>query len=195
MHFSAFWEEAYLRHFDGSSVLAPIVHAGLDISLTPHTWSYSFTWVSCLWVPTSSYCIPNTCSNPPWCWCNYYSWHPPRHIQGWSHACRPEGCCSCNQHNKGQLTQDLTSKLVDIFSHFDCLQMPTATNILKLCECTGSYVYIQRPYAAINEVRKGIPQEHFPFWSAKGVRGLYGLYIALTATPSKVLEKLDEPIR
>ena len=26
------------------------------------------------------------------------------------------------------------------------------------------------------------------------MRGLYGLYIALTATPSKVLEKLDEPI-
>ena len=115
--FSAFWEEAYLRHFDGSSVLAPIVHAGLDISLTPHTWSYSFTWVSCLWVPTSSYCIPNTCSNPPWCWCNYYSWHPPRQIQEWSHTRRPECYCSCNQQ-QGSVNSGSDIKACGYFQPF-----------------------------------------------------------------------------
>ena len=37
--------------------------------------------------------------------------------------------------NKGQLTQDLTPKLVDIFSHFDCLQMPTATVNIWVATC------------------------------------------------------------
>ena len=50
--FSAFWEEAYLRHFDGSSVLAPTVHAGLDISLL-HTLGriLSHGYLACGYLP------------------------------------------------------------------------------------------------------------------------------------------------
>ena len=193
MHFSAFWEEAYLRHFDGSSVLAPTVHSGLDISLLYTLGrSLSHGYLACGYLPV---CIAFPTFAAILLGADV-TITADILLDRFRNGLTPvdQSVIALAISNKGQLTRDLTSKLVDIFSRFDCLQMPTATNILKYCERTGSYMYIQRPYAAINEIRKGIPQEYFPFWSAKGVRGLYGLYIALTATPSKVLEKLDEPI-
>ena len=32
--FSAFWEEAILRFFDGSSLLIPVMHATIDMALS-----------------------------------------------------------------------------------------------------------------------------------------------------------------
>ena len=32
---SAFWEEAYLKHFDGAGLLTPIIHAQIDLSALP----------------------------------------------------------------------------------------------------------------------------------------------------------------
>ena len=191
--FSAFWEEAYLRHFDGSSVLAPTVHAGLDISLL-HTLGriLSHGYLACGYLPVRI-AFPTLAAI----------------LLGADVIITAdilldtfrEGLTPVDQSaialaisSKAPFTQDLTSKLVDIFSRVDCLEMPTPSNVLKLCQRTASYLYIQRPCAAINEFRKGIPHKYHPFWSAKGVSGLYRLYIALTATPSKVLETLEEPI-
>ena len=33
--FSAFWEEAYLKFFDGSSLLSPVMHASIDMASLP----------------------------------------------------------------------------------------------------------------------------------------------------------------
>ena len=41
---------------------------------------------------------------------------------------------------------------------------------------------------------KGIPVQHCPFWDDKGVLGLYNVYLALTVTPEKVLECIEEPV-
>ena len=82
---------------------------------------------------------------------------------------------------------------MDIFSRFECLQLPTHSNILKVCEQTARYVYIKRSCAAIREIRKGIPPEHLLFWNAKRLKGLHRVYVSLTASPSKVLELIEEP--
>ena len=68
--------------------------------------------------------------------------------------------------------------------NFECLEMPTPGNILKLCKHTASYLYIQYP-CAINEVRRGNHHENYPFWNAKEMSALYRLYIVLTITPLK----------
>jgi hypothetical protein len=41
---------------------------------------------------------------------------------------------------------------------------------------------------------KGIPRAHYQFWDEKGVLGLYQVYLALTVTPEKVLECIEEPL-
>ena len=47
--------------------------------------------------------------------------------------------------------------------------------------------------SVINAVNLAIPQSHVPFWKSKSPSDLYNLYLALTATPFKVLSLLSEP--
>ena len=134
--FSAFWEEAYLRHSDGSSVLAPTVHAGMDISLL-HTLGriLSHGYLACGYLPLGNV-FPTLAAI----------------LLGADVIITAdilldtfrEGLILVDQSvialaisNKGQLSHVLTSKLVDIFSRFDCLEMPTPSNVLKLCERTA----------------------------------------------------------
>ena len=162
MHFLPFLEEAYLRHFDVSSVLAPTIHTGLDISLL-HTLGciLSHGYLACGYLPVRI-AFPTLAAFLLGADVNITA---DILLDTFRDGLTPvdQSVIALTISSKGQLTQELTSKLVDIFSHFDCLQMPTATNILKLGEHTASYLYIQCPCAAINEVRKGIPHEHYPF--------------------------------
>ena len=38
----------------------------------------------------------------------------------------------------------------------------------------------------------GMPVSEQPFWKSKTVKDLHSLYVCLTATPSKVLEMMEE---
>ena len=44
--FSAFWEIAYKRFFDGDSLLVPMLHPGVDTAITTAREDH-FSWVSC----------------------------------------------------------------------------------------------------------------------------------------------------
>ena len=63
------------------------------------------------------------------------------------------------------------------FSQYDCLEVPKAGNILRLCQYSACYLFIDKPFAAILEMGKGIPREHHRFWDEKGVLGLYQLVV------------------
>ena len=68
---SAFWEEAYLKHFDGAGLLTPIVHAQIDLSPLPILGSVlSHGYVPCRRILTTAYCV----SDP--CWHVARTWHP-----------------------------------------------------------------------------------------------------------------------
>lgn len=41
---------------------------------------------------------------------------------------------------------------------------------------------------------KGVPKAHYQFLDEKGVLGLYQVYLALTVTPEKVLECIEEAL-
>ena len=47
--------------------------------------------------------------------------------------------------------------------------------------------------AAFCAISSGIPSQEKPFWQSYSVKDLYSLYLALCATPAKVLAILEEP--
>jgi hypothetical protein len=50
-----------------------------------------------------------------------------------------------------------------------------------------------KPSAALLAISSGIPDSHFQFWRLISVEAFHSVYIALSATPQKVLAMLREP--
>lgn len=50
-----------------------------------------------------------------------------------------------------------------------------------------------KPIAAHAAIADGIPQNEKPFWKQMPLDELYSLYVHLTATPSRVLDMIEEP--
>jgi len=49
--------------------------------------------------------------------------------------------------------------------------------------------------AALCAISSGIPSREKPFWQSYSIQELYSVYLALCATPAKVLAILEEPER
>lgn len=59
----------------------------------------------------------------------------------------------------------LRTKLIDLFSQCECLEVPKPDDLLRLCQRSASYLFVEKPLAAIAEIWKGVPVEHQQFWS------------------------------
>lgn len=58
----------------------------------------------------------------------------------------------------------------------------------------AKFEFIQKPMAAVMRIKEGIPPWHRPFWSGLSTKDFHSTFKALTASPSKVLQMLEEPI-
>ena len=83
--------------------------------------------------------------------------------------------------------------LIGIFSQYDCLELPTSDTLLSLCQKSAHYAFISKPLAAISEIGKGIPYQHWRFWDRKGAKGIHQLCMKLITSPKKALDMLREP--
>ena len=57
---SAFWEEAYIHFFDGSSLLVPTVHPNVDMSLLP---KLGLILSPCVWILANQNCLSSSSIN------------------------------------------------------------------------------------------------------------------------------------
>ena len=92
-----------------------------------------------------------------------------------------------------KFTAQTTTELLTILSRFGCREMPTPSNLKQLLLQLAKYEFVTKPYAAICSTNQGIPFSHHSFWASWSISDLWQLYIALGATPSKVIELIDEP--
>lgn len=191
--FSAFWEEAYKHFFDGSSLLTPVLHPHVDMSALPLVGAVlSHGYLICGFLPTritftSLACIllgPTT--------------EVPSAIQVETFAdslCSFEACIvkEALASTSIAFSGELTTNLISILSRYGCRVCPTPQNIQSQLSCIAKYEFQVKPMAAFSAMSTGIPSREKPFWQSYSVKELYALYLALTATPAKVLAILEEP--
>lgn len=84
-------------------------------------------------------------------------------------------------------------RLVSILSHFNCTRMPTVDNIKKLLLDIARNEFCVKPAGALHAIHAGVPIPHIHFWKSHSVQWLHSLYVALNATPTKVLKMIQEP--
>ena len=193
--FSTFWELAYNKHFDGSSSLVPVVSACLDsATLQVLGRILSFGYVACGFLPVRI-AFPTLAA---------MLLHPlpdfPHDVlvEAFRDTLTPVDAATLKEalacREKDNFPPRLFNRLVNVFSSFECLEVPKPGNILKLCERSARYVCLTKPFAVLTEIGKGVPSQHHQFWKAKGVEGLKRLILALSVSPSKVLESIEEPL-
>ena len=190
---SGFWEEAYRRQFDGSTLLTPVVHAQSSMSAFTtlgRILSHGYLVEGFLPVRIAFPALAAMLLGP--------GVQIPEEICIQSFA---ESFDSVEASLiKGSLavttksfSSGVQSKLVSQFSRFGSRELPTPLNLRQQIVQVAHFQFIVKPMAALSMIYTAIPPSEQPFWRRKTVEELYSLYTCLTATPWKVLEVLEEP--
>ena len=95
------------------------------------------------------------------------------------------------QASSGFSTTQL-SRLTEILGRFGSRRCPTPGGLREQVIQAARFEYLVKPSAALQAISSGIPPSHAAFWRAMSVKSLHTIYLALTATPEKVLELLLE---
>lgn len=190
---SAFWEEAYLKHFDGAGLLTPIVHAQIDLSALPilgSVLSHGYLVAGYLPLRIAFPTLAGMLLGPGTPYQNEHLMSAFIECISSTEAALLKECLKVKGSSFSVQTQ---AKLVEIFSQFDSRQLPTPANFKQQLLQVAKYQFTIKPMAAIASINSGISPAESAFWKGKTVDDLYILYQALTADPSKVLELLTEP--
>ena len=194
--FSAFFEDAYARLFDGGSLLAPAVLPHIDMSVWPIMGTVvSHAYLACGILPIR---IAFPCLSaillPP-------GGQLPQNVM-------VEAFVDCLNHHDASIFNDAFKEikcgkqtfsvsvqlnLLSILGRHGCREMPNPVNLTKLIVQVATFQFVMQPAMAITQMKSGIPKTHATFWNSVTAGELYSLYNSLHASPSKVLELIEEP--
>lgn len=190
---SGFWEEAYRQLFDGSTLMTPVVHAQSNMStfatlgrILSHGYMVEGFLPVRIAFPTLAAMLLGqgvTVSDEVLIHSFADSLHSVE-------ASLIKGSLAVASKS---FTTGVQSKLISLFSRFGSRQLPTPHNLRQQIVQVAHYEFLIKPMAALSMIHLGIPVNEQPFWKSKSVDDLHSLYTCLTATPSKVLEIMEEP--
>ena len=179
-------------YFDGSTLLTPVLHLHVDIQSLPklgvilsHGYLYSGFLPKHVVLPALVYILLGTTVKLP----------SPMLLIGFadslsSHeASRIKGALLVNG---SEFSEELKGSLISILSRFGCRVIPTPKNLQSQLIQIAEYEFHVKPMAALFAINSGIPHCEQTFWHS--IEQVSSLYYTLTATSSKVLTMLQEPV-
>ena len=193
--FSGFWCVAAMRILDGGSLLIPAVHPHVDKGIFPtlgtilsHGYlSSGFLPVSIAFPPLALALlgpltpIPNSILNESFG--DYLSSYERDILND-----------AFKVASRARVFPYETSRnLVNMLSRLGCRELPTPQNLSRLIAEVAEHEFAVKPSSALYAMHSGIPNEHRSFWEQQTAEKLYHLYKALSASPSKVIEMIQEP--
>ena len=191
--FSAFWEIAYIKDFDGGSTYIPSVHPHTDMAHYVVLGSIlAHGFVSCGFLP------------------NRLAFPVVAHTLLGSDAFIPDSIiidsfvdfvstyessiCREALLAKAPFTPELAESLINILSAMGCRELPTSSNIQQLLLQVARYELVSKPLGSLLSLYRGVPRQYRAFFSQFSVLDLYQLYKAMNATPASVLTMISEPV-
>ena len=195
--FSAFFEEAYAKCFDGSSLLTPSDNPLIDsstLSTVGTIISHVYLITGMLPVQIAFPCLaavllPSVSGVPEEVVIECY-------IDCLSNvdAATLKESLEAIRRGDPSFTHDLKSRLVSLVSMNNVRQIPTVSNLKRILLGVAKHHFFRRPAAAILELSSGIPEQHKKFWCNMGCGQLYSIYTALQASPRKLLKMIDSVV-
>ena len=191
--FSAFWETAYCRFFEGACLLTPNLHATTDMSVLPllgQIISHGFLVSGYMPIRVAFPCMAGILLGPM----THFS--SSLLIEAFSESlCSYEAGIIKEALETSTFSTDLQTKIVTILSRYGSRVCPSTSAHLRVQLLNvGKYEFLIKPMAAISSIYSGICDEEKQFWRKFSVDELHSLYLSLSATAEKVLNIIDEPV-
>ena len=194
--FSAFWELAYVKDFDGGSTYVPVVHPHTDMShyrVLGAILSHGF--MSCGLLPNRLAFPVIACSLLG---CNVLI--PDAiivdsfidYVSNYESAIFREALVISKKAG-AQFTSQLEDSLLTILGNMGSREVPTPRNIQQMIKQVARHELVVKPLGALMELHSGVPRAYTPFLHSYTVEEMYELYKALNATPGSVLRMIEHP--
>jgi hypothetical protein len=91
------------------------------------------------------------------------------------------------------LTPNMTSDLINLLSRFECKEIPSSSNLVRLLAVAARHLFLGKAFSILFTMRLGVPKALHGFWNKYSVEELFELYKALNASTSAVLKRITEP--
>ena len=193
--FSAFFEAAYVKHFDGVSLLTPVVHSHTDMSALPtlgtiisHAYLISGILPVRIAFPSlTAMMLPRSGDLPVEVIIESFIDSPSCH----DGIVFRDALKAVTEKQKSS-SDVVRSALVSVLSRYGCRQFPQPSTFLKLIGEVGKFEFLRKPSSAIVDIHSGVPEQHLPFWDEMSSGSLYSIYKAQQVSPSKVLQLIKD---
>ena len=193
--FSCFWEAAYMKYFDGSHLLLPSIHAGVDFSgLSLLGCILSHGYLACGFLPVqivfpvlASILLTPAVEIPDQyileAFLEYITPHESSVIK------------QALQFIKDGFPSQLKSSLVMVLSRYGYRQMPEPSRFKQSLIEVARFNLLVQPAAIISQISSGVPTLHLAFWNDITLDDFCRLYLTLSANTQSVLKAItaNEP--
>ena len=188
---SAFWEEAYLHLFDGGSLLAPVLHPHVDLGVLPVIGKVlSHGYLSDGFLPLKI-AFPTLAR----LLLRYCQISDELLVAAFLQTVSLVEANLLNSvlHTSEELCSSDQTKLISLLGRFGSRQLPTRKNLKQQIVQVARYEFLTKPSAALQAISSGIPPLQVRFWASLSVSDFHHVYVALGASPQRLLEILREP--
>lgn len=191
---SAFWEMAYQDAFDGNIVLTPAVHSGVDMeslgvigTMISHMYlAAGFLPVRIAFPSLASMILGPNVAIPDEFMVEAFIENLSPHER----ECMRSAVKISN--DGGVFSSAQQQQLAEIFGHYGGRSLPSANTLKPIILQAAKYEFVIKPCAAVTTIHSGVPAKHVAFWKKISVYELHSLYLALSASPAKVLSLLQD---
>ena len=185
---SLFWKAAFEKVFDGGCLLTPVLHPDTDLSWLPvigkiisHGYlSSGFLPVKMAFPTLASLLLQSSEIDDDILMSTFI--HTVSAV---------EADTLSRAFVLSEFPADFQMQLSSILGRFGCRQLPTTSNLRQLVLQVARFEFVTKPSGAVQSISSGIPPSHRQFWKGLSVRHLHEEYLALSASPGKVLELLS----
>lgn len=176
--YSAFWNEAYLKYFDGESLLVPALHPNAELAVFPilgtiisHGFMVSGFLPIRIAFPVLAAVLCGTDVKVPdvilvESFVDYLSSYESSLLREAVQSARIQ---------QEAFSSQMVTKLISILSRLGCTEIPNPANIKMLIVNIAKHQLIAKPLGALFTLRSGVPSIYYNFWKLFSVEKLFSL--------------------
>ena len=191
--FSSFWEVSYEQLFEGATLITPMVHPQMDLSVFPiigQILSHGYLTTGILPVHVALPTLVCMLLGPT---ASVSKELLPETILDFVSAEERKVIKRALAYTNSTYPKDLQDDLEDILTAYGVRILPKPSTLPSIIEQVAYYQFINKPAAAIALINSGIPEMHRNFWKGKSPDYIVELHKHLTVTPVKMLQFLQLP--
>ena len=188
--YSAFWEQACKKLFEGATLLTPMIHPQMDMSVFPiigRILSHGYLVAGIL--PTRVALPTLMCKLLGAATTVATDTLLDTFLDFISASERQTFKLALSFNKEKAFPPYLQEELMNTLAMFGCRKLPTPSNLMNVIEQVARYEFTIKPAASVSLINSGIPLNHIGYWSRKSPSDVQKVYQHLSLSPGNVKSK------